>query len=141
LSKNFTKDTVALLHHVLDVLPLESGRDAVLPFPPAWAKNCPGVISSIGLPQSMLLLNKIALYHKAAGGVFEEESLSLPEKWYRSHCNAALLKAQCSFLGLETTGNKDVLSHVGLLPRCGDAGPRICGLLSRLPWYICVLLA
>jgi hypothetical protein len=73
LSKNFTKDTVALLHHDLEVLTLESGRPAIADFPSAGEKNrdCPAVVSTIyiGLPQTMLLFNKIALYHKAAGCV------------------------------------------------------------------------
>jgi hypothetical protein len=41
LSKHFTKDTVALLHHNLEALPLETGRPAIADFPSAGEKNCP----------------------------------------------------------------------------------------------------
>jgi hypothetical protein len=95
LSRHLTKDTVALFHHDLEVQPLASGQPEVLTFPAAGEKNCPAVVQNISWQQSMLLLNKMALYHKQAGGVFGKEPLSLLEKWYSSHCNVSLLRAQC----------------------------------------------
>ena len=110
LSKNFTEDAVALLNHEVEVQPLGSGQPPIPAFAAVGETNCPGLLQNIGLPQCMLLLNKIALYRKRAGDTFDPQSISLLEKWYKSQCNAQLLKAQCSILGLDNLGTKPALA-------------------------------
>jgi hypothetical protein len=62
--------------------------------------------------------------------VFGKEPLSLLEKWYSSHCNVSLLRAQCSMLGLDALGTKRKLV-ARLLEK--EARPMLPGFV--LSWF------
>jgi hypothetical protein len=72
--------------------------------------SAPAIKATIDLATSMLLLNKIAMYLGRAGCEFDVATLGL-ETWYDNcnHCNATMVRTQCSILGQETKGDKLVL--------------------------------
>jgi hypothetical protein len=104
LGKNYTKATVKLLHHDLEVALRKEGEVQVL-----VPSTAPAIKATIDPAASMLLLNKIAMYLGRAKGAFDEATLDLLETWYSKHCNAVMARTQCSLLGLEPKGDKATL--------------------------------